>query len=260
MYGGLAVWGGSTVFMRISPCKIYCKAEMKKMRMAAAQQNTQKRHTQQRQSATARPALGESGMSSLFALLCIAALALFYQHGREYLVRYLGESSPYLNMFFTLGLLLLVVAVLFSTCAVVHLRLLGDSSYRSLYRRLRNANAEIIELINVAKENMTRVEREMVSHSIVVTPRATECLGAARRIIRALERRSSDVSGLIESGDKFDLLDAEELIRKKLIIADNAYEALIDADPIPPLDYTEWYPTLVKLFETLDDEMRRIAA
>lgn len=190
---------------------------------------------------------------SLAILLCLAVSGGLYFGGKEYLQLHL---SPF---FATLSILGSGVICVFSLGCGVHLLFMGSKSNGELKRSLRAQQQALASLVAEGDEIFRQTEVHLSKCSLKISARGIDCLSMARRINRALDRRLAEIDSFIASGNNVDLIDADELFRKKLVIADNCLDALIGSDPIPPLAPEEWAPSLKKLFEEIEQEKKKVA-
>ncbi|MCB0324684.1 MAG: hypothetical protein KDD69_13975 [Bdellovibrionales bacterium] len=197
----------------------------------------------------------EAGKGTVWAmLLCIAAITAYLKGGQIWLTAHL---SPFHHI-----LLLLTVGVitLFTVGCALHMVLVGDKSRRELRKDLKR---QIDELYSFVAESQTRIqelETRTMRHAGVIRPRGINSLGAARRIVAAIRRRADEVNALLSTRNKYDLIDAHELLCQELDVTENAVDSLIGADPIPTLRPEEWLPTVSSLCEQVDAEIERVAA
>ena len=154
---------------------------------------------------------------------------------------------------------ILCTVIAFSLGYLIRSKLAGSSSNRQVFREL---NSEVEQLENVilkAQERIKEIEARLPSNVLAMSGRGLDCLGLVRKIVRAVEVRHKDVRELLKSRSRLDLIDAYDLLNKKLIITESAYDSLIDSDPIPAIDPKQVIPTIVKLLEEIESEVRRVA-
>jgi hypothetical protein len=196
----------------------------------------------------------ESGKAISWAiLLCAAVYGGYINGGKEYLDTHL---TPFYHMMVLMGVVCVCIAAL--GCGL-HLMFLGGKSNKELRKMLRAQHAALLELVRESETAIHSLEADLGRCSLRLTPRGLDCLALGRRIARALDRRTSEIGELLQSGDAIDLIDADELSRKKLIITENAMDALIGSDPVPPLAPEEWGPSLKRIFSEIEEERKKAA-
>lgn len=196
----------------------------------------------------------ESGKAISWAiLLCAAVAGAYLNGGKEYLEQHL---PPFYNMMVLMGLGFVCIASL--GCGL-HLLVLGGQSDRELRRTMREQNDALLQLVRESDALIRGMETDLGRCSLKLSARGLDCLAMARRIVRALDRRTSEIQELLSSDNGIDLIDAEELSRKKLIIGESAMDSLISSDPVPPLAPEEWVPSLKRIFGEIENERKKTA-
>ena len=196
----------------------------------------------------------ESGKAISWAILLSAGIAGAYLNGgREYLEKAL---PPFYHMMVLMGLAFVCIASL--GCGL-HLFFLGGSSTRELKRTLKGQNDALLQLIRESDALIRGMETDLGRCALKLSPRGLDCLAMGRRVVRALDRRATEIDELLSTSSHIDLIDAEELSRKKLIISENAMDSLIGSDPVPPLAPEEWVPSLKRVFTEIENEKRKLA-
>ena len=195
----------------------------------------------------------ESGRATVWAvLLSFSATVYYLKEGNKLLVGYPDYVGSLVLM--TLGII-----CVFSAGCFVHMLFIGEQSKGAMRDDLREFAEEVRKLYVNSLKRLRYIETEMGRNRCALSSRGIDCLGVSRRIINALGKRSAELDALLSSGNAYDLMDAHALSGNKLVIAENSIEALIDAASIPPLAPYEWAPTLERLFEEVDVEMRKRA-
>ena len=203
---------------------------------------------------SARMLVSESGKAISWAILLCAVLAGAYQYGGEqYLTTHV---TPFYHTVILMSAILVSLAAL--GCSI-HLLLLGGSSNGQIRKVLVSQNTQLLQMVRESNAQIATLEGDLGRCALKLSARGLDCLSIARRVVRSLEQRSEEIEDLLRSGSSVDLIDAEELSRKKLIISENAMDSLIGADPVPPLAPEEWMPSLKKLFSEIDSELKKAA-
>ena len=199
----------------------------------------------------------EAGIGGLLAILSIALLCLYLKYDEAILARLFGNQvTPVVS---TIVLVVLSVMTLFSVCCAIHMRFIGDRSNRSLLRDVRERTGQINVLVSSSSSHLKRFETDMVAHAGVMSPRAIDCVSVLKRLLKAIEIRMRQVEELVGTGDKIDLFDAYEMLNKRLKVSTSALDSLIDSDPLPDLEPSEWAPAIEKLLDGINYELRRVA-
>ncbi len=186
-------------------------------------------------------------------LLCALIIGGYHYRGREYFEQNL---SSFHHMMVLMGGVFVCLAAL--GCGV-HLMLLGGKSNGELRRNLKAQTEALTQLLRESDAGIRGMEADLGRCALKLGPRGLDCLAIGRRIVRALDRRVGEITELLASGDSINLIDADELSRKKLIIADNAMDSLIGSDPVPPLAPEEWVPSLKKIFAEIEADKKKYA-
>ncbi len=196
----------------------------------------------------------EAGKAISWAiLLSLAVSGGLYYGGKEHLQHLL---PPF---FANLAVLGSGVICVFSLGCGLHLLFMGSKTNSELRRSLKAQQSALAHLVAEGDEIIRQTETDLSKCALKISSRGIDCLSMARRIIRALDRRLSEIDTFMGTGNAVDLIDADELFRKKLVIADNCLDALIGSDPIPPLAPEEWAPSLKRLFEEVEQEKKKAA-
>ncbi|MFN8392227.1 MAG: hypothetical protein U0136_18185 [Bdellovibrionota bacterium] len=196
----------------------------------------------------------ESGKAISWAILFSAAVYGAYIYGGKVFLE--THLNPFYQMVVLFGTVCVCIA--FLGCGL-HLFFLGGKSNAQLRKGLREQYKSLAEMIHESDQTIKVLEAELGRCAVKLTPRGLDCLSLARRIVRALDRRASEIEYLLSTGDAIDLIDADELCRKKLIITDNAIDALIGSDPVPPLAPEEWQPCVKRIFQEIEAERKKAA-
>lgn len=207
-----------------------------------------------KESSGSRGLASESGKAISWAiLLCAAVAGTYLNGGREYLE---ANLPPFYHMMVLMGGAFVCIASL--GCGI-HLLLLGGKSDRELRKTIRTQNDTLLQLVRESDALIRGMETDLGRCTLKMSARGLDCLAMARRINKALDRRTQEIEELLGTRDSIDLIDAEELSRKKLIIADNAMDSLVGSDPVPPLAPEEWVPSMKRLFAEIEAEKKKIA-
>lgn len=203
---------------------------------------------------TSRPMASESGKAISWAiLLCAAVAGSYYAGGKEVLEQNL---SPF---FQTLVVLSSVLVCFASLGCGLHLFFLGGRSNTELRHLIKEHNDTLVQLVREGTALIHSVELGLGRMSLKLSPRGLDALSMARRLTNALNKRTEEISYLLSTKSSADLIDADELLRKKLIITENATESLIGAEPVPPLAPEEWVSSLKRLFTDIENERKKTA-
>jgi hypothetical protein len=121
-----------------------------------------------------------------------------------------------------------------------------------LYDALVRRSREIAELLAWAKKHLGSVDDYMLRHMQRNTSGSIESVLNLRRLLDALTLRLSEVEDFLNHCQQsFDVKKAQHLLLAPLKITEDSLNALISADPLPPLRPSEWYPTVVSLLRRI---------
>ena len=197
----------------------------------------------------------EHGAGTFLAMIfCLAAIFGYLKGGREYLVEHL---DPIYHMVVVIGL---VVIAMFTIGCTVHLMLKGDRSTRRLRREMQKETEELEKFVLFARGRLDYLDEEASQQHAALRPQGKICLTMAKRIVNAIERRAHELNKLLVSKNKFDIIDAHELLHSKLEIVENCVDSLIAGDPIKPLPRSDWFNAVDRLISEVDVELERAAA
>ncbi len=196
---------------------------------------------------------GEGGSAALYGLGGLILIYYFVVEGHQLLGQY-DIPVLYWTVITTLSLL-----SFFAMGCAIHTKAIGGKSTRRIYRETKDLVQTYRALIQNSITKMREVEPTMLAHQGVIGRKGVDCLSSAKKIIRALEARLDEVSTLLRTRHKSDVLEACELMHKPLIVRESCFESLIDSDPIPALEPEDWAPALGRLFSTINIELQKIA-
>lgn len=196
----------------------------------------------------------EDGKGTVLAmLLCIGAITAYLKVGRLWL----DANIP--HFYGNIILLMLAVVTLFTLGCALHMIFIGDKSGRELRKDLKRQTSELYEFVRASEERIEELESNTVHYAGVIRPSGITSLSTARRIVSAIARRADEVNKLVASKNKYNLIDAHDLLNRPLRVGENAMDSLIGADPIPPLDPEVWFQTVDELCEKTGQEIERVA-
>lgn len=196
--------------------------------------------------------IGERGSAALYGI--VGLLVIYY---------FSVEAHRHFDVFKNpiMFWLMIIILGLTSFCAMgcaIHMRAIGGKPPRRLRKEARAEVSDLRALLENSKAKVSELEKLMLRHVGGMTRRAVDCIGIAKKIIRALEKRLDEVSHLLDTARSSDIIDAYDLLYRPLIVHESCCDALIDSDPIPAVDPTEWAPTLTRLFSVAQAEIQRV--
>ena len=200
----------------------------------------------------------QDGRASVIALLSCAGMFFFVRMGNQLVTRFFGENAN--PAIYYGALAILSVMALFSLGCALHLKLLGNKSSKVIYRELDQRVRRYESLVNETRDQMAVYEEIMIRRPGSTTRRSVDCLGYARKVVQALDRRMTEVRELMSTRTELDLIDAYDIFRRKLTVNESSLNSLIDADPVPALDPMDWEPTIRRLIAQIDNDMKSLAA
>ncbi len=193
----------------------------------------------------------ELGSATLFAILFTLGLISLYKYGKPYL----DAISPIL---FSCVLICMTILCVVSCLYAFHSFFMGDKSTRSRKKELNEESQYVHDLIQSTISTIEKVEEDMLEKGYRLTPKSIECMTTARRIVMALEKRNDKVKNLIKSSNNIKIIEAYSLIHSPLTISRNSLDSLIDADPIPAIEYNDLEFTLNNLFKKVETEINLV--
>lgn len=197
----------------------------------------------------------EAGKGTVWSMLfCTIAIGAYLKVGRAWL---LEHAAPFHH-----SVLVLTVGIItiFTLGCALHMIFVGDKSARQLRRDLKRQVEELNQYVAASQKRIQEIETRVVHHVGVIRPYAINSLGSARRITNAIKRRAAEVSDLLASRSRYDLIDAHELLMADLDVRESAVESLIGSDPLPRLAPEEWLPNVEHHCAIIEQELERIAA
>ena len=193
----------------------------------------------------------ESGKAIIWAVMfCAAMWGAYFKYGKAYMDANLSHLMS------AMVIAVLGILSLFALGCALHLLFIGGQSVRSTRKNLHQQVKELDSFVQDACARVRQIEADLSRNVVQLRPRTLDSLSMARRILRPLSQLVSDVKDLVRSGNKIDVIDADEMLRRKLVIVENAMDALIGADPVPPLAPEEWVPTITRLLGEVEEEFR----
>ena len=199
---------------------------------------------------TNSPMASESGKAlPWIVILAAVAWGSYFKWGRPHV----EALSPFYNQ---IAIVALAVATIFALGCGCHLLAIGGKSNRVVRRNLRGVVTSLDQFIVESNARIRQIETDLGRNLISLRPRTMDSLSTARRILRPLSTTVASARELVHSGTSVDLIDADELLSRKLIIVESAMDSLIGAEPVPPLSPDEWIPTISRLLEEVEREIR----
>ena len=196
-------------------------------------------------------AIGSESGKALPWIIVLAAIAWgsYFQWGQPYI----KALSPFYNQ---IAVVALAVATIFALGCGCHLLAIGGKSNRVVRRNLRGVVGSLDQFITESNVRIRQIETDLGRNLISLRPRTMDSLSTARRILRPLSMTVASARELVSSGTSVDLIDADELLSRKLIVVESAMDSLIGAEPVPPLSPDEWIPTISRLLDEVEQEIR----
>ena len=186
------------------------------------------------------------------AILTLGGIFAYLKYGLEYL----GPEVPTIVHFAVLSALF-VVALTCIGCSF-HLRLAGHSPTFKLKKSMKSHVKELRQIVAQSHTKLKEYEPTLLMHVSTMPRIGIESFSTAKRITEALERRLSEVSKLLNTGRKRDAMQAHELLQLPLTLSGDSMTTLLDAEPLPNLKFSEYEPTLSRLFNTIQHEVDRV--
>lgn len=196
---------------------------------------------------------GENGKAGVIAILAMAGIAYYLKIGYHYF----GEGLH--PLIYSSVVVILGVIALFSSGYALHMKIMGAKPKKHVLRELQTRLTDLEELLKETRTRVKYFEEVMAVRANSMTRRGTDCLSLLKKLSSALDARLYEVKRLLATKNQFDMMDAFELIRQRLIVNENCLESLIDAEPIPALEPYEWEPTITKLLDQIEYELRLVA-
>lgn len=202
-----------------------------------------------------RPGLyaDEQGKAGIVSILAIAAVFYYVKSG------YIHFGQGLHPMVYASIVVILGVVAVFSGGYAIHMRMIGSKPKKHVMREIQSRTSDIDELLKETKSRIRYFEDVMAMRANSMTRRGTDCLALLKKITNALDARIYEVKRLLATRNQFDLMDAHDLIRQKLIITENCLESLIESEPVPAMEPYEWEPTITKLLDQIEYELRLVA-
>lgn len=132
----------------------------------------------------------------------------------------------------------------------------GDSGFR---QQLSSYNQAMLKMVEENEILVRRIETKLSSNAIQISAKGMEHLNLARRIINNLAERMFEIKNHIDIGTNKNLIAADQLLRSKLIIADNPIEAVLDSQALPPLSINDCKVVLERIVSELEIEGKKAA-
>ena len=197
----------------------------------------------------------EAGAGTLWAMLfCLIAVFIYLRGGQAYL---LENVDP---IYHVVVIVSLAVAAFFTIGCTLHLIIKGDKSTRRLRREMKNEIVDLEKFVVFARGRIDALNDEAAQRYATFRPHGRVSLEMAQRIVNAIERRAHDLNMLLTSNNKFDIIDAHELLEAHLEVVENCVDSLIAGDPIKPLPREAWFDVVDELISEVDIELERAAA
>ncbi|MCB0343828.1 MAG: hypothetical protein KDD66_01855 [Bdellovibrionales bacterium] len=120
------------------------------------------------------------------------------------------------------------------------------------WQQLQVEADKLTNLIRVSRDKLVDLDGKIMKNMSRMTSAETNALISARRIVRALETRLQELNAflLYRAGNTVE--QAEELMRKNLVIPSDPMTTVLDATPIRPLRPSDWKGTLEALFSRVE--------
>ncbi len=200
-------------------------------------------------------AADESGRALPWPILLCLFVSLGYL---VYLREFIELNAP--AMFGTIVVCCLAIANVFALGCSLQLLFIGTESNSHIRRQLKRQVDELTGVLGTAHQTLTMFDKDLSKNKIRLSARGIDSLAILRRVSQALDNRVGQVQSLLAAGDKISLIDADDLLRRKLIVEDNAVHALIHTNAIEPISSAEWVSTVENLIGEINIEHHRRAA
>lgn len=186
----------------------------------------------------------------LCLVVSIAYLMLIKEHVEH-------NSTPLLG---TIILCVLVIANVFALGCSIQLLFIGGESNRFVRKNLRRQAEDLRKLVDSAQDCLSSFETDLGKTKIQLSARGIDTLALLRRVTNALDSRLGQIEYHLKRGSRIDLIDADELFRRQLLVEENAVSSIINASGgLPPIPPEEWASTITALIGEVIVEQRMTA-
>lgn len=198
----------------------------------------------------------ERGVALPWPIVTCLIISLAYL---EYGKPYLEANAP--QIFAIIVLCCLGIANIFALGCSVQLLFQGSHSGRYLRKNLKRQVEELRSVVDNALDGISVYESDLGRTKIQLSARAIDALALLRRLTFALDERLNIAQDLLRSGSRVALIDADELMRRSLILEDNAMTSVLSPHGgLPPIPPHEWVSTITTLLGEVRLETQRLAA
>ncbi len=123
------------------------------------------------------------------------------------------------------------------------------------WQLLQNEADKLTKLINVSRNKLVELDGKVMKNMTRITSGETNALISARRIVRALEARLQELNAFLLYRAANTVNEAENLLKKNLIIPSDPMTTVLDSSPIRPLRPSDWQNTLEALFSRVESKI-----
>ena len=155
-------------------------------------------------------------------------------------------------------LLTFAIITLFTFGCALHMIFVGDRSARELRRDIQKQIALLTSFVVSETRRLQKLEGELLPHTALIRPRTFDSLNQARRILAAIARRINEINRLLATKNEYDLMDAHEILNRRLVVTENALESLIGAEPLPPLEREAWIGTIEAMCHAIEADLLHV--
>ncbi|MBL7661908.1 hypothetical protein JNK13_04055 [bacterium] len=194
----------------------------------------------------------QRGNAALAALVGIVSVLAYFKYGYSLISQ---DLHPIVATA-TVAIIFVFFAGL--TGYFVHREKLGLATSDSTRSEVSHRVSQLEALVDSVYQKIRSQEEVALHRTYIVSRRALENISKLKRILRALSIRTSEVRDLLDNGSAVALIDAHELLNRKLFLEESALDAVIDSDPVPPLSPLEWDLVVQKLSYEVDEELERL--
>jgi hypothetical protein len=193
------------------------------------------------------------GLATVIFILGVGTLLFF----NKILLINDNSSTRQVIIYYSTYISLILITTTTLAC-IIHAYFFGSSSNERILTDIKQSLESLAKLLKELDLKIREAEEYVIIGKHTLTPKGHNALNVLKKLFKVLNSRYMKIDKMITgSTSAMTILEADELLRKRIFLHENCSEGLIDMDPLPPLKPEDCRPLFHEYSEDLLVEIQR---